>query len=225
MLANTSVTRRVLGGVVGVNLALALAVSAGAVPRPGDNVHTANAAHIEEVAAPAARQPGDTGGAAAAPAPAPAPAAQTPAPTTVVPTTVVKPAKSTPPTTKAPRAAAAPKTTAPAPAVPAAPVVTVPPAVTTVARRVPTPAEVQGVIAELKRRVPMLNFVSIPTTKIDEIGNQVCTAFDSGQSFAQVKTTGLSMLPAGISVPVGTDDWAVRQAVARYCPGHANKLV
>lgn len=226
MLANTSVTRRVLGGVVGVNLALALAVSAGAVPRPGDNVHTANAAQIEEMAAPAARQPGDTGGeAAAATAPAPAPATQTPAPTTVPPTTVVKPAKSTPPTTKAPRAAAAPRTTAPAPAVTTAPVVTVPPAVTTVARRVPTPAEIQGVIAELKKRVPMLNFVSIPTTKIDEIGNQVCTAFDGGQSFAQVKSTGLSMLPAGISVPVGTDDWAVRKAVALYCPGHANKLV
>lgn len=222
MLANTSRTRRVLGGVVGVNLTLALAVSAGAVPRFGDGVHTAAAAQIEEMPAPAARQPGDAGGEVAA---APAPAAETPAPTTVPPTTVVKPAVTAPPTTKAPRAAAAPKPTTPAPAVTAAPVVTVPAVVAKVARRVPTPAEIQGVIGELKRRVPLLNFVAVPATKIDEIGNQVCTAFDNGESFAKVKTTGLSMLPAGVSVPVGTDDWAVRQAVTLYCPGHANKLV
>ena len=61
--------------------------------------------------------------------------------------------------------------------------------------------------------------------QIDQIGNQVCTAFDDGQTFTQVKVTGLSMIPAGVSVPVGTDDWAVRKAVALYCPGHANKLV
>jgi hypothetical protein len=224
MLGNTRLTRRVLGGVVGVNLSLALAVSAGAVPRPGDNVHTAAATEIEEVAAPAARQPGDVAVPAAV-AEAPAPAPETPAPTTVPPTTVVKPAVTAPPTTKAPRAAAAPKPTTPAPVVTAAPVVTVPPVVAKVARRVPTPAEIQGVIGELKRRVPLLNFVSVPSTKIDEIGNQVCTAFDNNQSFAQVKSTGLSMLPAGVSVPVGTDDWAVRQAVTLYCPGHANKLV
>jgi hypothetical protein len=223
MLANTSLTRRVLGGVVGVNLALALAVSAGAVPRPGDNVQTAAASQVEELAAPAPRQAGDVAAPAAPVVEAPVPA---PTPTTAAPpTTVAKPKVTAPPTTKAPRVAAAPKAAAPAPAVtaPAPPPVVA--TVTKVARRVPTAAEIQGVITELKRRVPLLGFVSIAPAQIDQIGNQVCTAFDDGQTFTQVKVTGLSMIPAGVSVPVGTDDWAVRKAVALYCPGHADKLV
>ena len=221
MLANTSLTRRVLGGVVGVNLALALAVSAGAVPRPGDNVQTAAASQVEELAAPAPRQAGDV----ATPA-APAVEAPAPTPTTAAPaTTVAKPKVTAPPTTKAPRVAAAPKAAAPAPAVTAPPAPPVVATATLVARRVPTAAEVQGVITELKRRVPLLGFVTIAPAQIDQIGNQVCTAFDDGQTFTQVKVTGLSMIPAGVSVPVGTDDWAVRKAVALYCPGHANKLV
>ena len=213
MLGNTSLTRRVLGGVAGVNLALALAVSAGAVPRPGDNVHAAAVSEAQELTAPAPRQPGD---AAPSVAPEPAPAVD-PTPTTAAPKVTA------PPTTKAPKAAT-PKTTTPAPVVTTAPPATVP-AVVKVARRVPTAAEIQGVIAELKKRVPLLNFVTIAPTQIDQIGDQVCTAFDNGQSFAQVKTTGLSMIPATVSVPVGTDDWAVRKAVALYCPGHADKLV
>jgi len=224
MLANTSLTRRVLGGVVGVNLALALAVSAGAVPRPGDDVHTAAATQVEEIAAPAPRQAGDVAAQAAPAVEAPAPV---PTPTTATPaTTVAKPKVTAPPTTKAPKVAAAPRVAAPAPAVvaaaPAAPVAAV---ATLVARRVPTPTEVQGVIADLKKRVPLLSFVSVSPAQIDQIGDQVCTAFDNGQTFTQVKVTGLSMIPAGVSVPAGTDDWAVRKAVALYCPGHANKLV
>ncbi|HVL04965.1 MAG TPA: hypothetical protein VM388_03200, partial [Acidimicrobiales bacterium] len=74
LLANTNVTRRVLGGVVGVNLTLALAVSAGAVPRPGDNAQNVAATQVEELAAPAARQPGDVAAPAVeAPAPDPTP--------------------------------------------------------------------------------------------------------------------------------------------------------
>ena len=221
MLANTSLTRRVLGGVVGVNLALALAVSAGAVPRPGDNVHTTAASHVEEIAAPAARQAGDVAPAAAAPAPEPAPTPTTAAPAT----TVAKPKVTTPPTTKAPRVAAAPKPAAPAPVVAAAPAAPAPAVVTKVARRVPTPAEIQAVITRLKKDIPILSFVTIAPAQIDQAGDQVCTAFDNGQTFAQVKATGLSMIPAQVTVPTTTADWAVRQAVALYCPGHANKLV
>ena len=138
-----------------------------------------------------------------------------------------QPKVTAPPTTKAPRPAAAPKAAAPGPAVSTAPAAPAPvvAAVTKVPRRVPTPAEVQGVVTELKRRVPILNFVTIAPAQIDQAGDQVCSAFDNGQSFAQVKTTGLSMIPPTVSVPVGTDDWAVRQAVTLYCPGHANKLV
>ena len=214
---------KVLGGVVGVNLTLALAVSAGAVPHPGaDNGVHAASVQVEELAAPA-RQPGD--GTAAAQVEAPATPAETPgtAPTTAAPaTTVAKPRTTTPPTAKAPAAKAAPTTAAPAVAAPAAPV---PAAVTKVARRVPTAAEIQGVVARLKKDIPILALVAVSPAQIDQAGDQVCTAFDNGQTFAQVKATGLSMIPASITVPVATADWAVRQAVALYCPGHANKLV
>ena len=223
MLTNTSLTRRVLGGVVGVNLALALAVSAGAVPRPGDDVHTAATSHVEELAAPAPRQAGDNAAPVAPAVEAPAPA---PTPTTAAPaTTVAKPKVTAPPTTKTPRVAAAPAAAAPAPAVTAAPVAPVVAAVTKVARRVPTAAEVQGVITRIKGDIPILSYVSIAPAQIDQAGDQVCTAFDNGQTFAQIKATGLSMIPASIKVPTATADYAVRQAVAMYCPGHANKLV
>jgi hypothetical protein len=224
MFANTSLTRRVLGGVVGVNLALALAVSAGAVPRPGDDVHTAAATQAEELAAPAPRQAGDV----AAPA---APAAETPAPeptpTTAAPvTTVAKPKVTTPPTTRAPKVAAAPKAPAPAPVVAAAPApAPVAAATTAVARRVPSAAEIQAVITRLKADIPILKYITISPAQINDAGNQICTAFDGGQTFTQVKATGLSMIPASIKVPLPTADYAVRQAVAMYCPGHANKLV
>lgn len=222
MSTNTSVTRRVLGGVVGVNLALALAVSAGAVPRPGDNVQTAAATQAEELAAPAPRQAGDV---VAQVEEAPAPAAPDTTTTTAAPTTTVaRPKVTTPPTTKAPKAAAAPRAAAPAPAA-VAPAPAPAAAATGVARRVPTAAEVQAVISRLKKDIPMLTYFSISPTQINDAGNQICTAFDGGQTFAQVKATGLSMIPASIKVPAATADYAVRQAVAMYCPGHANKLV
>ena len=223
MLNNTGRNRRLLAGGVGVTLSLALAVSAGAVPRPGDGpVRTASVSQIDEVAAPNARQPGDNVVvAAAAPVPAAA-AAGAPAVATPAPTTVPKPKTTAPPTTKAPvakvPAAAAPATAAPAAAAPAAPV--------KVARRTPSAAEVQAAINELKRQVGgMLLLVSPTPAQLAQAGDQVCTAFDSGQSYAQVKATGLSMIPASITVSPATADWAVRQAVTMYCPGHAPKLV
>ena len=220
MLNNTSRNRKLLAGLVGVNLTLALAVSAGAVPRPGDHgeVRTASVSQVEELAAPPARQPGDS-----VPATAPAPAAVTAAAVpTPAPTTVPKPRVTTPPTTRAPVAKAAPVTAptavAPATAAAAAPA--------KVARRTPSATEVQGVINELKRQVGgILLLVSPTAAQIAQAGDQVCTAFDGGQSFAQVKATGLSMVPASITVPPATVDWAVRQAVTLYCPGHASKLV
>lgn len=224
MFTNTSLTRRVLGGVVGVNLALALAVSAGAVPRPGDNVNNAAAAHVEELAAPAVPLAGDI---APQVAEEPAPAPPDPTTTTAAPTTVAQPKVTTPPTTRAPRVAAAPRAAAaPAAAVAAAPAPAPAAAVVTgVARRVPTAAEVQGVISRLKKDIPMLKYFSIAPAQIDEAGEKICTAFDNGQSFAQVKATGLSMIPSSIKVPPATADWAARQAVTMYCPGHASKLV
>lgn len=222
MIENTIRNRRLLGGVVAVNLALALAVTAGAVPRPGDhgNVHAANVAAVEEIAAPPARQPGD---AVAPPAPAAAAAeapVAAPAPTPAPPTTVARTRTTSPPTTKAP-ARTTQATTAPT-----TPPATAPVTVPKVARRTPTAAEIQGVITELKQQVGGLLVLVSPTpAQINQAGDQICTAFDNGQTMAQVKATGLSMIPSSITVQPSTVDWAVRRAVALYCPGHANKLV
>jgi hypothetical protein len=224
MFTNTSLTRRVLGGVVGVNLALALAVSAGAVPRPGDNLNNAAATQVEELVVPTASQNDDI---AALVAEETVPAPPDPTTTTAAPKTVAQPKVTTPPTTRAPRVAVAPKAAAaPAPAVAAAPAPAPAAAVVTgVARRVPTAAEIQGVITRLKKDIPMLTYFSITPAQVNDAGDQICTAFDSAQTFAQVKATGLSMIPSTIKVPAATADYAVRQAVAMYCPGHANKLV
>ncbi|MGI8809779.1 MAG: DUF732 domain-containing protein [Acidimicrobiales bacterium] len=223
MLNDTSRNRNLLAGVVGVHLAVALALGLGAVPMPGDNgpVRTASVALVEDLATPAARQPGDT---AQQPATAPVapPAAAAQAVPVPVPTTVARPRVTAPPTTKAPVAKVAP---APAPAA-VAPVPAVAAAPARVARRTPSAIEVQTAINELKRQVGGLMLLVSPTPdQIAQAGDQVCTAFDGGQSFLQVKATGLSMIPPSVIVPPTTADWAVRQAVALYCPGHASKLV
>lgn len=215
MLQNTSRKLKVLAGAVGVNLSLALAVSVGAVPQLGDDpIRTVAVSEVVEEAAPAARQPGDTT----------SQAPQEPAPTTVAPaptTAVAKPRTTVPTTTKA----RAPKAAAPAVAAPVpAPVAAAGPV--KVARRIPSPAEVQSAIAELKRQVGGLLLLVSPTpAQIDQVGDQVCTAFDNGQTFAQVKATALSMIPPSMTVTAETTDWAVRQAVTLYCPGHASNLV
>jgi len=213
--------------VVGVNLALALAVTAGAMPHPGDNgpVRAAAVSQIQEVAAPEARQPGDAtaqtalqSGVAAAPG-----TASTVPTTAVTPKPTLAPATTASPTTKAPVAKVTPATNASAVT---APVVTAPAVPVRVARRTPTPAEVQTAISELKRKVGGLLLLVSPTpAQLAEAGDQVCTAFDDGQNFTQVKATGLSLIPASIPVSPATVDWAVRRGVALYCPGHADKLV
>lgn len=223
MLNHTSRNTKLLASGVGVTLSLALAVGAGAVPRPGDDgsVRTASVSQVEEVAAPAARQPGDT----AVPAPAPAPA--TPAAPVTTPTTVASPKTTAPPTTKAPVAArtTTAATSAPVPAA-AAPVVAAPQARVKVPRLTPSDAQVVPLITELKRQIGGLAMLAtITPLQIADAGNQICTAFDNDQSFAQVKATGLTMIPASIAVKPATVDWAVRQGVTLYCPGHASKLV
>jgi hypothetical protein len=221
---NTSLNRRVLAGVAGVNLALALAVGAGAIPRPGaggNGTTIAASAKIDELAPPAARQPGDV------PPPPDVIAATEPttvAPTTAAPTTAVKtttpttkaPVKTTP-TTKAPATTVAPAAAAPAAAAPAAPA--------KVARRVPSAAEVNQAIAAMPQYVSTI-FTPTPA-QVAQLGDQVCTAFDQGQTFAQVKATGLSMvtqLPLTTVKPGGADG-VVKTIVALYCPGYASKLV
>ncbi|HTJ73982.1 MAG TPA: hypothetical protein VL337_01330 [Acidimicrobiales bacterium] len=206
-----------------MNLALALAVGAGAIPRPGaggNGTTIAASAKIDELAAPAARQPGDV-----PPDTAAAPTT-TAAPTTAPPTTAVK---TTTPTTKAVKTTATTKvpatTAAPAPAAAAAAPAAAPAAPATVARRVPSAAEVSQAIATLPQYVSTI-FTPTPA-QVAQLGDQVCTAFDQGQTFAQVKATGLSMITQVplTTVKPGGADWVVKTIVNLYCPGYASKLV
>ncbi len=108
-----------------------------------------------------------------------------------------------------------------------APPVTLPP-VTIPAlapRTVPTPAQVQSAIVGISGLVQLPLFFQINAGHVDQVGNQVCTAFDQGQTFAQVKATGLSMVSAYVPVTPQAADYAVRTAVALYCPAYAAKLV
>jgi hypothetical protein len=220
---DTPRNRWLLAGLAGVTLALGVAVSAGAVPRPGDdgNVRTvAASSSIEPVAGAPARQPGDTGAAGSAPTTAP--------PTTVAPaTTVAKAPAATTPTTK-PRTVTtpAPAAKAAAPAATAAPVTTPAPAAPAkAARRVPSASEVQSAISQLPQYVHSI--LTPSPAQVAQLGDQVCTAFDNGQTFAQVKATGLSMVtqvPLTTVLPGGAD-WVVKTVVNLYCPGYASKLV
>jgi hypothetical protein len=104
--------------------------------------------------------------------------------------------------------------------VPAAPAAPVP-----VPRRIPTSAEVEDTIDELQRQIGgLLRFRAPKVSEIEAAGDEVCTGFDAGETFDQVKAKGVSAIPSSISVKPATVDWAVRRAVTLFCPGHADKL-
>ena len=156
---------------------------------------------------------------------APAPVAEVP----IIEETIVPEVETA--VTTAPRKVATPRADvvtpvveAPAPAPAPAPVPTVPARILA-ARTVPSDAQVQSVISTIKSQVPLLALVSISPGQVADIGNQVCTAFDQGKSFAEVKAVGLAQVPAIVTIPAATADYAVRNAVAMYCPGYASKLV
>ena len=93
------------------------------------------------------------------------------------------------------------------------------------ARRTPSSTEVQQALKTFPQYVK--TFIKPTSAQVAELGDRVCTAFDEGQSFAQVKATGLEMVtqvPKTTVLPGGAD-WVVRTIVTLYCPGHAPKLV
>jgi hypothetical protein len=130
--------------------------------------------------------------------------------------------------TTAPRKAAAAKVVeAPAPevAAPAPPPPPPPPPVPVfAARTVPSAGQVQAVITGIKGLIPMLALVTVSPAQVADIGNQVCTAFDQGQSLAQVKAAGLAQVPAFVTVSPAAATYVVNNAVALYCPAYASKL-
>jgi hypothetical protein len=149
-----------------------------------------------------------------------------PAPEVTVPEVTIPevdvPEVTTPPVTKA----AAPKVTVTVPPVTLPPVTLPPITVPALAPRVqPTAAQVQSAIAGITSMVQLPLFFQITPANVAQVGNQVCTSFDQGQTFAQVKSTGLSMVSAYVPVSAAAADYAVRTAVALYCPAYASKLV
>ena len=122
-----------------------------------------------------------------------------------------------PPTTAAVKTSAGPAASASASAAPVR--------ASGVARRIPSSAEVLQAIKTLPQYVKTL--IKPTPAQVAELGNRVCTAFDEGQTFTEVKATGLemvTMVPRTTVLPGGAD-WVVRTTVTLYCPGHASKLV
>jgi hypothetical protein len=221
MMQDSTRNRRLLAGVAGVTLALGVAVGAGAVPRPGDDTSVktiAASGQIVPVAASPARQPGD---ATATTAPA-----TTAPPTTAPPTTVAKAATATTKATSPARSTAAPAAAQPSSPAAAAPSAAAPvaAAVAKAARKVPSPGEVSAAIAALPQYV---HSILTPTpAQVAQLGDQVCTAFDQGQTAAQIEATGLSMVtkvPLTTVLPGGAA-WVAKTAVALYCPDYASKF-
>ena len=212
-------TRRLLGvlaGTTGLTLALGVGASTGLVPK------LANSDSAQSDQAAAQDVTGGSSSSTLEPEVPPTTVATTTPPPTAPPTSAPKP--TTPPTTRAaaPKVAVAAPVAAPAAVATPAPVAAV---AAVVARTVPTPAQVMSAVAGLQGLVPALGMFPPTVAQVNQLGNQVCTAFDQGQSFAQVKSTALSMVPKTFAVPPAAPDYAVRQAVALYCPGHASKLV
>jgi hypothetical protein len=114
----------------------------------------------------------------------------------------------------------APKPTTPAPVVVTAPA---PTTAALPARRTPSAAEVNQVIARVHAMIPLFT----PTqAQIVKVGDQVCTAFDQGKTVAQIKATAMQMAGAYAAlIPAGVADSAVRTIVTLFCPGYSSKLV
>jgi hypothetical protein len=200
-----------------ITLAVALAIGVAACG-PGNSTQAGTTAAAvspdAQSAVPGAPQSAPTVAPAAATTAPPATAAPTAAhaPAPVV-TTANKATTPPPAPTNAPKPTVAPPpvVTAPTPTTPALP-----------ARRQPTPAEVNGVIASVHALFPLLTPTAAQITKV---GNDVCTAFDQGQTVAQVKATAMQMAGAyAVLIPATVADSAVRTIVTLFCPGYTSKL-
>ena len=165
------------------------------------------AAAVPTPAAPSSAVPASAG-----PAPAAAPtSANSGAPT---PATPKRPAAVTPAPTShsTPSIAPAIAVTAPPPTAPAFP-----------ARRQPTAAEMNQVIASVHAQIPLFTPTAAQITKV---GNEVCTAFDQGKTVAQIEGTAMQMAGAYAAlIPATVANSAVRTIVTLFCSGYTSKLV
>jgi hypothetical protein len=93
----------------------------------------------------------------------------------------------------------------------------------TAARLSPSSAEVQAAIAQLHQRIPYFT----PTeAQARQFADQVCTSFDQGQGYAQVKATAMQAVTKVpfVKVSDADADFAIRTAVQLVCPGYLSRL-
>lgn len=223
MVANSGGTRRFLAAVAASTFALGIGAVAGVVPRAGD-VATVDVAGARPLALD------ETWARPVKTLPAPATTVMTTPPTTEpvppVETTVPEPQRVEPP---AEPPVVLPPPVEPPPVVVVEPVLPAPapaPPPATVPRRQPTSAEIDRAIAGLRPYVRSLLPINPTHAQVAELGDKICTAFDEGQSVAQVKATGAQLVK---KVPFATllqggDDYILRTGVVMYCPGHAPRL-
>lgn len=195
-----------LGGAAGLTFCLAGGVAVGLVPQVGSPAGPS--VRTEASPAPdvtAAATPDTAATTTVAPeAPAPAPADPTPV---VKPRTGTTQAAASSPDPE-PAAAAVASTTA-ADSGPS-----------TAARVNPSSAQVKAAIAQIGAGLP------ITEAQARDFGNQVCSAFDQGQSSAQVKATALQAAKKVpfVTVTSAQVSSAVSTAVQLFCPGYSSKV-
>ncbi len=207
-----------LAGATSLTFVLGVGVAVGAVPRPGTNgtasVHTATVG--ADVATVASDTPGsDT----TAPEPESTEAPTTDPTSPATEAAAGKGSASNTPASPAHESSAPDASLSPAPGPAPAP-----PASVVVPRTNPTSAQVRAAISQIATRVPF--FAVASEAQARQFGDAVCTAFDEGNSYAQVKAQlqqALSQLP-GVTVTPADFDFAIRIAVELFCPGHMPKL-
>jgi len=194
-----------LGGAVGLTFCLAGGVAVGVVPQAGRPAPSPVRAEIAApdvtpVTTPDTVAPTTVAPEVAAPAPVDTTPAAQPRATSTTEVTASSSDEGTPAATPAPAGA------------PAGP--------TTAARLTPTSAQVKAAIAQIGAGLP------VSEAQAREFGNQVCTAFDQGQSASAVKATALQAAQKVpfVSVSAAQVDAAVRSAVQLFCPGYASKV-
>ena len=204
-----------LAGAAGFSLLLGVAVASGVVPHASHDSIPAGARPLVGVQAPTAAQPALGAVEAALP--------ETPT-ETVPPTTAPPEAASTTavPAPVAAEAAVEPEAESVDPPAPDAETAAPAPSAA-VPRLSPTSFEVFQALQALAVRVPLFR----PTeAQARQFGDAVCTAFDEGKSYAEVKSGVLSAVGQvpGVTVSPADADYAIRTAVGLFCPGHKSKL-
>jgi hypothetical protein len=89
-------------------------------------------------------------------------------------------------------------------------------------RTQPSAAAVQQAIDGLQQYLPL----APSADQVAQVGDQICSAFDAGQSYSQVLSSTkqtLGQVPM-VSNLDAASAYAVQQSVALYCPGYTNKL-